>query len=113
MRKRAIIYQALVGGAPKPAQANADGSANSLAGQSKTGENASPSKNCGGSANPPDNSKTCWRYVKFVPTLTLTGRVPTTILPAVGTAGAAQVPPGQFFGSGERDRKSTRLNSSH
>src|SRR2546426_2323692 len=101
MRKMDIIYQALVGGAPKPAQANADGSANSLAGQSKTGENASPSKNCGGSANPPDNSKTCWRYVKFVPTLTLTGRVPTTILPAVGTAGAAQVPPGQFFGSGE------------
>src|SRR3989442_1757162 len=101
MRKMDIIYQALVGGAPKPAQANADGSANSLAGQSKTGENASPSKNCGGSANPPDNSKTCWRYVKFVPTLTLTGRVPTTILPAVGTAGAAQVPSGQFFGSGE------------
>src|SRR3989442_7251313 len=102
MRKMDIIYQALVGGAPKPAQANADGSANSLAGQSKTGENASPSKDCGGSAYPPDNSKTCWRYVKFVPAATLVGRVPTT-LPLDGYCAvvANGCTGGHFFGSGE------------
>src|SRR5207247_1519339 len=90
MRKIDIIYQALVGGAPKPAQANADGSANSLAGQDKTGENGSPSKDCS------DNNKSCWRYVKFVPTATLVGRVPT-FLPADFAGGMA----GRYFGSGE------------
>src|SRR5207245_4830022 len=35
MRKTDVIYQALVGGAPKPAQANVDGTANSLAGQKR------------------------------------------------------------------------------
>src|SRR6266511_2516546 len=70
MRKMDIIYQALVGGTPKPAQANADGSANSLAGEDKTGE--------GGTNNTcADNSKSCWRYVKFVSTAPLAGRVPT------------------------------------
>src|SRR5438876_878223 len=81
-----IIYQALVGGAPKPAQANADGSADSMAGQDKTGENGSPSSNCS------DNSKSCWRYVKFVPTATLVGRVPT-FLPADFAGGMA----GRYF----------------
>src|SRR3989441_1095070 len=109
MRKMDIIYQALVGGAPKPAQANADGSANSLAGQSKTDENASPSKDCGGSADPPNDSKTCWRYVKFVPTATVVGgvtidnlanRVPTTVVAVDPNSVAAGVL-GVFFGSGE------------
>src|SRR2546428_1553179 len=90
MRKMDIIYQALVGGAPKPAQANADGSANSLAGQSKTGENGK-NNTCA------DDSKSCWRYVKFVPTLTLTGRVPVTVV-AVDPNSLAT---GVFFGSGE------------
>jgi len=91
MRKMDIIYQALVGGAPKPAQANADGTANSLAGQDKTGENGKPSQDCS------SNSKTCWRYVKFVPNLTLTGRVPVTVV-AVDPNSLAT---GVFFGSGE------------
>src|SRR3989441_2782033 len=101
MRKMDIIYQALVGGAPKPAQANTDGSANSLAGQSKTGENASPSKDCGG-AGSIDNGKSCWRYVKFVPTATLAGRVPAT-LPMDGYCAvlANGCTGGHFFGSGE------------
>src|SRR5881409_3214410 len=90
MRKMDIIYQALVGGAPKPAQANADGTANSLAGQSKTGENGK-NNTCA------DDSKSCWRYVKFVPTLTLTGRVPVTVV-AVDPNSLAT---GVFFGSGE------------
>src|SRR5437899_12446638 len=90
MRKMDIIYQALVGGAPKPAQANADGTANSLAGQDKTGENGKPSQDCSA------NNKTCWRYVKFVPTLTLTGRVPVTVV-AVDPNSLT----GVFFGSGE------------
>jgi type IV pilus assembly protein PilY1 len=95
MRKVDIIYQALVGGSPKPAQANADGSANKLASEKKTGENGSPSKDCGG-AGGIDNNKTCWRYVKFVPTATLAGRVPTT-LPADAAGGVD----GRYFGSGE------------
>src|SRR5881296_2426008 len=90
MRKMDIIYQALVGGAPKPAQANADGTANSLAGQDKTGENGKPSQDCSA------NNKSCWRYVKFVPTATLAGRVPAT-LPVDGGGGLA----GRYFGSGE------------
>src|SRR5213594_1119908 len=90
MRKMDIIYQALVGGAPKPAQANADGTANSLAGQDKTGENGKPSQDCSA------NNKSCWRYVKFVPTATLVGRVPAT-LPVDGAGGLA----GRYFGSGE------------
>src|SRR2546426_1962103 len=89
MRKIDIIYQALVGGAPKPAQANADGSANSLAGQNKTGENGS-NNICASTA------KSCWRYVKFVQTAVLAGRVPT-ILPVDGAGGLA----GRYFGSGE------------
>src|SRR2546422_6385098 len=93
MRKMDIIYQALVGGAPKPAQANADGTANSLAGQDKTGENGSPSKDCSA------NNKSCWRYVKFVPAATLVGRVPTT-LPVDGYC-VSNCPGGHFFGSGE------------
>src|SRR3989454_1694039 len=97
MRKMDIIYQALVGGAPKPAQANADGSANSLAGQSKTGQNGSSSSNCGSPG--PDSSKPCWRYVKFVPAATLVGRAPTT-LPVDGYC-VSNCPGGHFFGSGE------------
>ncbi len=89
VRKMDVIYQAIVGGAPKPAQANADGTANSLAGQNITGENGKTSKDCS------SNVKSCWRYVKFVPTAALAGRVPTT-LPA-DFAGE----PGRFFGSGE------------
>ena len=90
MRKTDVIYQALVGGAPKPAQANVDGTANSLAGQNKTGESGSSANDCSG------NSKSCWRFVKFVPTATLAGRVPTTLAPDV--AGGAL---GRFLGSGE------------
>src|SRR2546422_4594180 len=83
MRKMDIIYQALVGGAPKPAQANADGSANSLAGQSKTGQNGSSSSNCGSPG--PDSSKPCWRYVKYVPGATLVGRVPAAYATSTNT----------------------------
>ena len=40
-RKKEMIYQVLVGGKPIPAQANADGTANNLNGETKTGENGS------------------------------------------------------------------------
>src|SRR5256712_1669640 len=90
MRKTDVIYQALVGGAPKPAQANVDGTANSLAGQDKTGENGSSANTCA------DNTKSCWRFVNVVPTATLAGRVPTT--PAPDAAGRAL---GRFLGAGE------------
>lgn len=71
-RKKETIYQVLVGGKPIPAQANADGTANHLNGEPKTGEN-------GSTASCSNNSSSCWRYVKFVPATTLTGRVPTTL----------------------------------
>ncbi len=90
MRKKEVAYQALVGGTPKPAQANSDGSANSLAAETTTGLNGSQNK-CS------NNNDPCWRYVKFVPSATLAGRVPTS-LPNPTVTGAAA---GRFFGSGE------------
>lgn len=93
MRKKDVAYQALVGGTPKPAQANTDGSANSLAGESTTGESGTQNT-CNNESSP------CWRYVKFVPAATLSGRVPTTgdkALPNPTVSGAT----GRFFGSGE------------
>ncbi len=95
MRKQEVIYQVLVGGRPIPAQANQDGTANTLAGVQKTGQNGS-TNTCG------SNAKSCWRYVKFVASTTLTGRVPST-LPAttVNLSGGGTVSSGIFFGSGE------------
>src|SRR5262249_3634363 len=52
MRKQEVIYQVLVGGSPLPAQSNSDGTADTLAGATKTGLNGS-SDSCG------TNSKTC------------------------------------------------------
>jgi type IV pilus assembly protein PilY1 len=95
-RKKETIYQVLVGGEPIPAQANQDGTANTLDSDPKTGEN--------GSTNTCINSttKSCWRFVKFVPTGTLAGRAPTTLLVApVSLNGGATVTPGIFFGVGE------------
>jgi type IV pilus assembly protein PilY1 len=94
MRKKEMIYQVLVGGQPIPAQANQDGTANSLAGEPKTGENGSTN-----SCN--DNTKSCWRYVKFVPTVALAGRVPTTLpTEPVNISGDGTVSSGIFFGMG-------------
>ena len=59
-RKKETIYQVLVGGEPIPAQANQDGTANKLDADPKTGENGS-TNTCA------SNSKSCWRFVKFVP----------------------------------------------
>ena len=59
-RKKETIYQVLVGGEPIPAQANQDGTANTLNADPKTGENGS-TNTCA------SNSKSCWRFVKFVP----------------------------------------------
>jgi type IV pilus assembly protein PilY1 len=84
-RKKEMIYQVLVGGKPIPAQANGDGSADHLNGENKTGENGS-TESCG---SPP---KSCWRYVKFVRSADLLGRVPTS-LPVIGA--------GIFFGVGD------------
>ena len=76
-RKKETIYQVLVGGEPIPAQANQDGTANNLNADPKTGENGS-TNTCA------SNSKSCWRFVKFVPSTTLwptgsTARIPTTL----------------------------------
>jgi type IV pilus assembly protein PilY1 len=97
MRKQEMIYQALIGGRPLPAQANTDGTANSLAGARAVGENGSSLKCSGG-------SNTGWCFVKFVPAATLTGRVPTGLptsdvsLAGGGTITAAT---GRFFGMGD------------
>jgi hypothetical protein len=108
--KKQTIYQVLVGGEPIPAQANQDGTANSLSADPKTGENGS-SDTCN------TDAKSCWRLVKYVPGGTLTGRVPTTLPTAattnvtlgagiVGTVSpvtvlATTVSNGIFFGVGE------------
>jgi type IV pilus assembly protein PilY1 len=97
MRKQETIYQVLVGGRSLPASANTDGTANTLAAVQKTGQNGS-TDTCN------SNAKSCWRYVKFVPSATLTGRVPSTLpAPTVNLSGGGTVPVsiGRFFGSGE------------
>src|SRR5262249_10071900 len=95
MLKQDTIDQVLVGGRPIPSQANSDGTANTLAGVQKTGLNGS-TDTCN------SNSKSCWRYVKFVPSTTLTGRVPSTLpSPTVNLSGGGTVTSGRFFGSGE------------
>lgn len=94
-RKKEMIYQVLVGGKPIPAQANADGTANNLNGEPKTGEN-------GSTASCSNNASSCWRYVKFVPSATLTGRVPTALSVAtVNLNGGGTVNSGIFFGVGD------------
>jgi type IV pilus assembly protein PilY1 len=99
-RKKETIYQVLVGGEPIPAQANQDGTANTLDSDPKTGENGS-TNTCA------SNSKTCWRFVKFVPSTTLwptgsTARVPTTLgVATVNLNGGGTVTTGIFFGVGE------------
>lgn len=96
-RKKEMIYQVLVGGKPIPAQSNTDGSANNLNGETKTGEN-------GSTASCASNSASCWRYVKFVPAATLTGRVPTTLPTAtVNLSGSGSIlsTAGRIFGVGD------------
>lgn len=100
MRKQEVIYQVLVGGRPLPAQANQDGTANSLGGMDKTGENGSTSS-CSQQGS---NFTACWRYVKFVDNATLSGRVPSA-LPSpqvdLNVGGPIVAGTGRFFGSGE------------
>jgi type IV pilus assembly protein PilY1 len=99
-RKKETIYQVLVGGEPIPAQANADGSANTLDADPKTGENGS-TNSCA------SNSKSCWRFVKFVPSTILwptgsTARIPTTMaVSTVNLSGGVNVTTGVFLGLGE------------
>lgn len=92
MRKKDVAYQVLIGGTSLPASSNTDGTANSLAGETKTGEDGS-TNTCG------SNSQPCWRYVKFVPNSVLAGRVPISL--PVDAAGTALATPGRFFGLGE------------
>ncbi|HEX7766691.1 MAG TPA: hypothetical protein VF443_08245, partial [Nitrospira sp.] len=99
-RKKETIYQVLVGGEPIPAQANQDGTANTLDSDPKTGENGS-TNTC------TNNSKSCWRFVKFVPSTTLwptgsTARVPTSLpVATVAFNGGGYENTGVFFGVGE------------
>ncbi len=94
-RKKEMIYQVLVGGKPIPAQANQDGTANHLNGETKTGEN-------GTTASCSNNSNSCWRFVKYVPNATLGGRVPSSIsATTVKVSGGTTFNTGVFFGLGE------------
>ncbi len=99
-RKKETIYQVLVGGEPIPAQANQDGTANTLNADPKTGEDGS-TNTCA------NNSKSCWRFVKFVPSTTLwptgsTARIPTALsVSTVNLNGGGTVTTGMFFGVGE------------
>lgn len=100
MRKQEIIQKVLVGGSGHtiPAQANLDGTANSLAGEPETGENGATST-CGVSGG---TVTACWRYVKYVPHAGLAGRVPTSLPePVTVISGGAAALRGIFFGAGE------------
>ena len=73
------------------------GTANNLNGEPKTGEN-------GSTASCSNNSNSCWRYVKFVPAATLTGRIPTTLPTAtVNLSGGGSIlsTAGRIFGVGD------------
>ncbi len=101
MRKQEIIQKVLIGGSghTTPAQANLDGTANSLAGEPDTGENGSTTT-CSTSGG----STACWRYVKYVPLTTLPGRVPDALphaVTAVLDGGSNKALTGVFFGIGE------------
>ena len=89
-RKKETIYQVLVGGEPIPAQANQDGTANTLDADPKTGENGS-TNTCA------SNSKSCWRFVKFVPSTTLWPTGSTCLL---------------YTSPSPRDRQKSRMPSS-
>jgi len=99
MRKKDVAYQVLIGGTSLPASSNTDGTADNLAGEGVTGRNGT-TDTCA------TNSKSCWRYVKFVPNAALAGRVPTTLPNPVvdapaGGSGGVTVAAGLFFASGE------------
>jgi type IV pilus assembly protein PilY1 len=97
-RKKDLTYQVLMGGTTNPASSNTDGTADFISSESKTGEGGS-TESCA------NDAKSCWRFVKFVHSATLTGRVPTGLPnPAiagtnVGTGTAADA--GLWFGAGE------------
>ncbi|HKY71066.1 MAG TPA: hypothetical protein VJL88_04045 [Nitrospira sp.] len=111
MRKKDVTMQAIIGGKTLNAQSNTDGSADTMAGEDKTGEDGSASNDCSGTNKP------CWRYVKWVPVSNIydtstppnliqggyTGRMPTDGSLAADAAGAAIATPsaGRFFGLGE------------
>ena len=111
MRKKDVTMQAIIGGKTLNAQSNADGSADTMAGEYKTGEDGSASNDCSATNKP------CWRYVKWVPVSNIydtstppnliqggyTGRMPTDGSLAADAAGAAVATPsaGRFFGLGE------------
>ncbi|HEU4504609.1 MAG TPA: hypothetical protein VFR79_07240 [Nitrospira sp.] len=108
MRKKEVTMQALIGGKTLSASSNTDGTANTMAGEDKTGEEGSASNDCS------TTSKPCWAYVKWVPasdqfdTSTppnliqggYTGRMPTNGSLAADAAGDAVASPsaGRFFG---------------
>src|SRR6185312_8636237 len=77
-----------------------DGSANTLDADPKTGENGS-TNSCA------SNSKSCWSFVKFVPSTILwptgsTARIPTTMtVSTVNLSGGVTVTTGMFLGVGE------------
>jgi len=111
MRKKEVTMQALIGGKTLNAQSNTDGSADTMVVENMTGEDGMAANNCS------STSKSCWRYVKWVPTADqfdtstppnliqggYTGRIPTSGSLTTDTAGAAVSSPsaGRFFGLGE------------
>ncbi|HET9394469.1 MAG TPA: hypothetical protein VFO36_00320, partial [Nitrospiraceae bacterium] len=57
MRKKEVTMQALIGGKTLSASSNTDGSANTMAGEDKTGEDGASGNDCS------TTSKPCWAYV--------------------------------------------------
>ncbi len=88
VRSKDAVFQAFIGGTTSNSSAdtNSDATLDAIQGQWDTGETGD-NRICVFSTT------ACWRYVKFVPTATMAGRVPSTL--------PSQTSGGRFFGSGE------------
>jgi type IV pilus assembly protein PilY1 len=86
MRKADLAKKVLIGGRTVSAS-NTDGTANSLLGEPKTGQ-AGSTNTCN------STSKSCYRYVKFVPSSFLAGRVPSSLAADTASFSAGSEAPG-------------------
>ena len=86
MRKIDLAKKVLIGGRTVSAS-NTDGTANSLLGEPKTGQ-AGSTNTCN------STSKSCYRYVKFVPSSLLAGRAPSSLAADTASFSAGSEAPG-------------------
>jgi len=93
MRKIDQAKQVLIGGRTLSASSNTDGTANSIAGEPKTGQGGS-ANTCNGTTKP------CYRYVKFVPSKLLAGRMDPSLAADMAWSAGGSEAPGTISSSG-------------